>query len=227
MDKPRLLPKESPGQYWIWVFAHLRAAISALYRMRRRALSGQTSTSNAAAELKTMGWREFEALVGDAFRLQGFMVAQRGGSGPDGDVDIVLSKSSELFLVQCKHWKTPSVGADVVQALHGVMVAQRAAGGFVVTSGGYTADAQSLGNAYNIQLIDGDKLIEMIRLARVSQDIQSRASASAAGHTVPQCPICLAAMIQREAKYGANTGTHFWSCTKFPNCRGTRELQGG
>ncbi len=226
MVKQKLAPRDPAGPYLISWIVHARAAVAAFYRRRRRTLSGQTANNTAASELKAMHWPQFEALVGDAFRLQGFMVAQRGGLEPDGDVDLVLSKASELFLVQCRQWKAHTVGADVVRALHGVMLAQGAAGGFVVTSGSYTAEAQALGTARNVQLIDGDKLIEMIRVARVSQDMQSRASASAWGTHAPACPACNAAMILREAKYGTNAGQHFWSCTKFPNCRGTREAQG-
>ena len=224
MIKTKLPPKDPAGPYLISLMAHARTAVSDFYSRRRRALSGETPNSTAASELKAMGWSEFESLVGDAFRLQGFMVAQRGGTEPDGCVDLVLSKSSELFLVQCKQWKSPIVGADVVQTLHDVILSQGAAGGFVVTSGQYSLDAQAVAAAQNIQLVDGDKLIEMIRVAKVSQGIQSRAAASVSGTHAPACPACNAAMIQREAKYGDNAGNNFWSCTKFPNCRGTRDM---
>lgn len=52
-----------------------------------------------------MSWQEFELLVGEAFRLQGYEVAEIGGGGPDGGVDLVLRKDREKFLVQCKQWK--------------------------------------------------------------------------------------------------------------------------
>ena len=37
-----------------------------------------------------MSWREFEMLVGEAFRVQGYSVVETGGSA-DGGVDVVLS----------------------------------------------------------------------------------------------------------------------------------------
>ena len=49
-----------------------------------------------------MIWREFEMLVGEAFRLQGYQVVETGGGGADGGVDLVLRKDRETFLVQCK-----------------------------------------------------------------------------------------------------------------------------
>jgi restriction system protein len=39
-----------------------------------------------------MTWREFEALVGEYFRLRGFAVTETGGGGADGGVDLMLTK---------------------------------------------------------------------------------------------------------------------------------------
>jgi len=55
-----------------------------------------------------MGWRDLERLVGEMFRKRGFKVTGFGGRGPDGGVDLGLSRGGERFLVQCKHWKKQS-----------------------------------------------------------------------------------------------------------------------
>jgi restriction system protein len=86
--------------------------------------------SKGADALNGMSWREFELLVGEAFRLQGYKVTEQGGAGPDGGVDIVLRKGSDTFLVQCKQCKAFKVSVGVVRELYGVMAAQGAAGGF-------------------------------------------------------------------------------------------------
>lgn len=39
--------------------------------------------------------------------------------------------------------------------------------------------------------------------------------------SAPQCPRCSGPMVRRVAKSGENAGKEFWSCTKFPMCRGT------
>ena len=82
-----------------------------------------------------MGWREFETLVGESFRQQGFVVTETGGSGADGGIDLKLRKDNEVFLVQCKQWRAYKVSVQIVRELFGVMAAQGATGGFVVTSG--------------------------------------------------------------------------------------------
>lgn len=41
----------------------------------------------------------------------------------------------------------------------------------------------------------------------------------------PSCPDCSAVMRWRSAKAGRNAGSSFWGCSKYPECRGTREVE--
>jgi len=38
----------------------------------------------------------------------------------------------------------------------------------------------------------------------------------------PACPLCGASMVLRTAKKGKRAGQQFWSCSRWPECRGTR-----
>ena len=40
----------------------------------------------------------------------------------------------------------------------------------------------------------------------------------------PVCPLCGKPMLRRMAKKGINSGHEFWSCSDYPNCRGTRPI---
>lgn len=42
----------------------------------------------------------------------------------------------------------------------------------------------------------------------------------------PKCPICGKPMHKVMAKRGKNSGKEFWSCTDYPNCTGTRNIDG-
>ena len=81
----------SIGQYMVPLVCLLGAAMSAWRRSKRRALVTAVKGSSAARALDAMSWREFEMLVGEAFRLRGFRVAVTGDAGPDGGVDLVIS----------------------------------------------------------------------------------------------------------------------------------------
>ncbi len=218
------------GQYLVPPIFLLGAAISAWKRSKRTELVSNVAQAKGANALEGMSWREFEMLVGEAFRLQGFDVVESGGGGADGGVDLVLRKGSEKFLVQCKQWKAYKVGVDIVRALYGVMAATGATGGFVVTSGTFTVEAKAFADGLNVTLLDGQRLFGMIQQARQARaskkgnvepiaEIQSTAHPSA-----PSCPVCASSMVKRTAKKGANAGSQFWGCAKYPGCRGTRAM---
>jgi DNA-binding helix-hairpin-helix protein with protein kinase domain len=40
----------------------------------------------------------------------------------------------------------------------------------------------------------------------------------------PSCPRCNSAMTKRVAKRGLKAGNHFWGCTRYPTCKGTRTI---
>lgn len=158
------------GQYVVPFLCFAGAGVSAWRRRQRTQLVADVAQSQATGALDGMSWREFEMLVGEGFRLQGYQVIETGGGGADGGIDLVLSRpgknGSEKFLVQCKQWRAHKVGVDVVRELYGVMAARGATGGFVVTTGRFTDEALAFANGRNVKLVDGPKLHGLIRQAR-------------------------------------------------------------
>lgn len=218
------------GQYVLPLICLVGAGTSAWRRRERKTLVHDVAQSNAADALDGMGWREFEMLVGEAFRLQGYAVTETGGGGADGGIDLVLRRDGEKSLVQCKQWKAYKVGVDVVRELFGVMAATGAAGGFVVTSGRFTEEATNFASGRNIKLVDGPKLQGLIRQALAARR-QPVAPAGGplpvrdrAAPVPPACPTCAKPMVKRLAKRGANAGGEFWGCTGYPACKGVRPL---
>lgn len=217
------------GQYIVPIICFAGAALSAWRRKQRQSLVSDVAQAQSVNALDGMSWREFELLVGEAFRLQGFRVSETGGGGPDGGVDLTLTKGTEKFLVQCKQWKAFKVGVDVVRELYGVMAARGATGGFVVTSGRFTAEAKAFAEGRNVQLVDGPRLFSMIKQAKQSMSAAVKppdkkpAIAQLAAANEPACPQCGSGMVMRTARKGANAGGAFWGCSNFPSCRGVRQ----
>jgi len=218
------------GQYIVPLVGLLGAVMSFFRCRQRTALVADVAQATSANALDGMSWREFEILVGEAYRLQGYQVTETGGGGADGGIDLALSKGGEKFLVQCKQWKAFKVGVDVVRELYGVMAAKGATGGFVVTSGRFTEDAKAFADGRNVQLVDGSKLFAMIKQAKQSIAIKSPqpaapSIASASRSEVELgCPQCGSSMVKRTARKGNNAGHEFWGCSKFPTCRGARQI---
>ncbi len=246
MQKAVIHGLASAGQYLVPLLCLAAAAMSAWRRKHRHSLLADVAHAPNADALEGISWREFELLVGEAYRQQGYRVTELGGNGADGGVDLVLLKGGEKFFVQCKQWKAYKVSVTTVRELYGVMAAKGAAGGFVVTSGRFTHDAQAFAQGRNIQLVDGPQLFAMIRRAKQAQGqttTTTREFNSAAGTPhdpadtaapqpiaaavpapahQPECPRCGAAMQLRTARQGAHAGRSFWGCSTYPKCRGTR-----
>jgi restriction system protein len=212
------------GQYLLPLICLAGAGISAWRRRERSALVQNIVKSDGADALNGMTWQQFEQLVSEAFRLQGYTVSETGGGGADGGVDLVLTKGGEKFLVQCKQWRAFKVGVDVVRELYGVMAARGAAGGFVVTSGRFTDDATAFASGRNVTLIAGPKLHAMIQQAQAAGSAQPMRSAPAEPSSPPACPKCSKPMVLRTARRGANAGGEFWGCTGYPACKGTSKV---
>lgn len=216
------------GQFILPMLCLVGAAVSAFKRSQRRALLGNVAESTAVNALDGMTWREFEMLVGEAFRLQGYQVVETGGNGADGGVDLVLSKHNEKFFVQCKQWKAYKVGVEVVRELYGVMAARGAAGGFVVTSGRFTDAATQFAQGRNMKLMDGAVLLKLIQHAKSARSAPSPVvngkTTANTGAVAPPCPQCSKTMVRRSAKKGAHAGQAFWGCVAYPSCKGTRQI---
>jgi restriction system protein len=212
------------GQYLLPLICLAGAGMSAWRRRERAALVQNVVKSDSADALNGMSWQQFEQLVGEAFRLQGYTVAETGGGGADGGVDLALTKGGEKFLVQCKQWRAFKVSVEVVRELYGVMAAQGAAGGFVVTSGRFTEEATAFASGRNVQLIDGPKLHGMIQQAQAVRQSSGAAQpvrSAPRPSSPPACPKCSKPMVKRTARCGANAGCEFWGCTGYPACKGT------
>jgi restriction endonuclease Mrr len=56
-------------------------------------------------DLRLLDAAEFEWLVGEVFRREGWAVEETGSQdGPDGNIDLRLTKAGARFIVQCKRW---------------------------------------------------------------------------------------------------------------------------
>ncbi|WP_434730761.1 restriction endonuclease [Xanthomonas arboricola pv. pruni] len=210
------------GVCWLAaLFSYLRT------RSRRRFLETRTSLESLAAG----GWRQFELLVGDAFRRQGYSVEETGLGGADGGIDLILRKDGRRTLVQCKQWKHQQVGVSVVREMFGLLAHHQAHAVKIACIGIYTKDAERFAQGKPIELIDGERLLEMIRAvqihaaaqpppqaARVEPVFASKESIDSATIATPSCPRCGSALVQRKNR---RTSENFLGCSRFPGCRGT------
>jgi restriction system protein len=204
------------------------AAVSFIKRAKSASLLRE-ARSSVGRDVPSLNWQEFESLVGEGFRQRGFQVDGRGGPSADGGIDLILRKGREKYLVQCKHWRAQQVGVSVVRELYGVMAAEQAAGGYVVTSGKFTTEALRFALGRNIELIGGTGLNGLLRERTVPTQLTAHVptSTETEATTPPTCPSCRGLMIERVAKQGRNIGKSFWGCRDYPKCRGVMPMAAG
>lgn len=74
--------------------------------------------------------------------------------------------------------------------------------------------------------VEGGGYSEQLATERLRQRRQDRSDPSDPSNLCkpPPCPTCGSLMALRTAKSGKNSGSQFWGCTNYPNCKGTARV---
>lgn len=106
---------------------------------------------------------EFEVLNQRLFQRIGYALQRVGGTG-DGGIDLAGVSAEGGILVQCKRYRG-SVGAAQVRDFYGALSKARAARGYLVTTGSFTAAAREWIEDLPIplELVDGTALAGLLR----------------------------------------------------------------
>lgn len=156
-------------------------------------------------DLRFLDAAEFEYLVGELFRREGWKVAETGRQdGPDGNIDLRLAKDGGRRLVQCKRWTSWRVGVDDVRAFAGTLLAEgyRGTDGIFVTLSEFTSAAVEEAKRTGLTLVDSSELYRRVERVR---------------RTEP-CPKCRAPMLLGRSPHG------WWLRCRTPGCEGKRDL---
>ncbi|MGY4831615.1 restriction endonuclease [Sphaerotilaceae bacterium SBD11-9] len=205
-------------------------------RLRQGRAAPAVALPTGAELLQGVGWNQFEQMAAEGFRLRGYAVSETGGGGGRA-VDMVLMRGQDLYLVDCKPWRSNAVGVAPLRELHGLMAARGAVGGFVLTSGVFTAEAVHFAEGRSIQLIDGQLLRDLL-FAREEKTLPVvvRRDGPFLDTTLPPsawrlrnqpCPLCGGPMVERLQSQGPLAGQRVLGCSHYPLCEGTREIGAG
>jgi restriction system protein len=210
---------------WVVLALCWIGAVASFFKSRhRRAL---LDTQTGLDSITAMSWRQFELLVGEAFRRRGYQVEETGLGGADGGIDLILRKNGRTELVQCKQWRTRQVKVPTVREMWGLVAHHRADGVKIVCVGEFTRDASEFAEGKNIELINGKRLLDLVRdvqtLAAREPKIRALRVEPAPSVQTPNtqvtCPTCDANMVLRKNR---SSGAGFWGCVNYPQCKGTK-----
>lgn len=104
------------------------------------------------------------------FSALGWVVQQTPYTNDSG-MDALLTKENRKFLLECKRYgKDNVVGRPTLNAFLGVMTAQKAEGGFFVTTSSFSLPAKEFAASNNITLVDATRLVVMMDEVYPPQD---------------------------------------------------------
>lgn len=155
--------------------------------------------------LRVLDASEFEFLVGELFRREGWAVTETGGVGtPDGNVDLELARGRDRRIVQCKRWTAQPVGVDDIRRFAGTLMRERLNGkaGVFVTLSSFTEQARKEALETGIEVVDNRELVARIEKVR---------------RTEP-CPKCGSPMVVDRSTRG------WWLRCRASGCFGKRDL---
>lgn len=154
----------SPGFInWAGILSAMAGLAAAVVSMHREHEREQWYFRQRSVDaLRQMSWQEFERVVGEFFRRQGYQVDETGLGGADGGVDLLIRRAGEATIVQCKQWKSTGVGAPVVREMYGLMIHHGASRVAVVCLGKFTKEARAFAQGKPIDLINGQDFVRLM-----------------------------------------------------------------
>lgn len=155
--------------------------------------------------LRLLNAEEFEWLVGEVFRREGWQVRETGRQdGPDGNIDLELTKGNERRIVQCKRWTAREVGVDEIRSFAGTLLREGLSGsrGIFVTLSGFNTQAEQEAKTTGIELVDRHDLFLRVERVRRSEP----------------CPECGQPMVFSRSDRG------WWFRCVSGGCNGKRDL---
>ena len=114
------------------------------------------------SDLKRMHPFKFEDYVAKLYKNMGYSVKQTKRTG-DGGKDIVATKNGQTYFVECKRYSDPINVHKMRDFVGACVLGGKDVKGIYVTTSSFTNDAKSAANRIGIQMIDGNKLMSMIR----------------------------------------------------------------
>lgn len=175
-----------------WLVAQVEAA-------RRRHLVDWTT------DLRRLNSDEFEWVVGEMFRREGWTVKQTGRpDAADGNVDLELTRGRERRMVQCKRWSSWLVDVNSIRSFGGALLRERLEGkmGIFVTLSDFTTQARTEAREIGLELVDGRGLFARMEKVRRPEP----------------CPTCSRPMRLSHSEHG------WWFRCVTPGCTGKRDI---
>lgn len=133
---------------------------------------------NEYQNIDNLDGHQFEDLIEELVKRMGFLTEERKLSA-DGGIDIIANCDKPLFegkyIIQCKKHSKP-IGEPILRDLYGVITAERANKGILITNSTFSLPAQNFAKDKPIELIDLEKLKKLLNEYLVHNSMKASSS---------------------------------------------------
>jgi len=117
-----------------------------------------TNVAEILGKVRAMPWENFSAVIGEAFRRDGYSVTEIA----QGAADLELRKNGRVSIVSCKRWKAAQTGAGPLRELEEARRASDAHEAIYVAAGDFTVNARELATEKSIRLLNDTELAKLV-----------------------------------------------------------------
>ncbi len=179
-------------------------------------------SKNSLEKIRSLTPVQFENYICHIFDKLGFTTERVGGPN-DGGIDVIATKNGVKHYIQCKKFISSQVTVGAMRDFYGAVVDKlTGAKAYFITTNVFTLEAEKFVEGKPIELIDGNKLMEYVRLSGIKSDLTMD---NVVSNNVESCPKCGAQLVLRTARKGVHTGNSFYGCTNYPKCRFIKNVQ--
>ncbi len=120
--------------------------------------SGHRNVEQQLASLRAMSWENFSLVISEAYRRQGYEVAD----ARDKAFDFQLTKNGRRTLLLCRRWKVNQVGAGPLRELNEAISRTDAYNAICIATGEYSANAAAYVEGQPITLLGGKDVVDLV-----------------------------------------------------------------
>lgn len=154
-----LVPEKYAFIAWSFALPFLVTGVMVIWK--RKDIPSDARIERTVEAVSAMSWREFSALLEQAYQREGYVVTR-----VDGAADLQLAKGNRISLVSCKRWKAVSQGLEPLRELYAARKAQEAREAIYICVGKLTDNARSFAEERRIVLVEAEGLTALLRLPK-------------------------------------------------------------
>ena len=135
---------------------------------KQRHVPSEARVESTLEAVTAMSWRDFSALVEQAYQREGFTVTRSNGAA-----DFTLVKGNRTVLLCGKRWKAANHGLEPLRELDAARRSQEANEAIYIAAGQVTDNARRFAAEHRIRLMEGPELTQLLRLPKSATKAKS------------------------------------------------------